>query len=428
MCGAECGAVLSKLTDLKARRMKAKALPLADGTVDGLRLIPGKQDGHGKWEMRYVSPVSSKRRDMGFGTYPSVSLSEARDRANLARQLIRAGKDPIDERKAERATQRAEANAMTFKKAALAAYTDRKDGWKNPKHAAQWIRTLEVYAFPKLGHRQVDDLKARDFAEMLRPIWTKKEETASRVRQRCDAVMEWCIAQEHTSDNPVKSAGTLLPKQRGKRERVVRFPAMPWDQVPAFVSGTLQIANPSISALMLEFLILTAARSGEVRSMTWDEVDFVSATWVVPSARMKAGVEHRVPLSSRAIHILENQRTKAGPPELVFPTVRGKVATDMILTKFLRDKQVPSSVKGRWATAHGFRSSFRDWASENFFSREVVERALAHSIKSSTEWSYNRTNLFDQRRSMMQDWSNFLNGKTKYGENVVSLTRNNKNS
>ena len=125
---------MSKLTDLKARRMKAKALPLADGTVDGLHLIPGKQDGHGKWEMRYVSPVSSKRRDMGFGTYPSVSLSEARDRANLARQLIRAGKDPIDERKAERATQRAEANAMTFKKAALAAYTDRKDGWKNPKH------------------------------------------------------------------------------------------------------------------------------------------------------------------------------------------------------------------------------------------------------------------------------------------------------
>ena len=417
--------MIAKLTDLKARRMKVKDRPLADGTVDGLRLIPGNQDGHGKWEMRYVSPVSSKRRDMGFGTYPSVSLSEARDHAALARQFIRAGKDPIAERKAKKATQRADADAMTFKKAALAAYSDHKDGWKNQKHAAQWMRTLEMYAFPKLGERQVDDLKARDFADMLRPIWTKKEETASRVRQRCDAVMEWCIAQEHTSANPVKSAGTLLPRQRGKRERVVRLPAMPWEQVPEFVSDCLQVANPSISALMLEFLILTAARSGEVRSMTWDEVNFNSATWIVPSTRMKAGVEHRVPLSTRAIQILENQRTKAGHPELVFPTVRGKVATDMILTKFLRDKRVASSVKGRCATAHGFRSSFRDWASENSFSQEAAERALSHTVKSSTEWSYHRTDLLDQRRAMMQHWSNFLCGKSKNETNVVNLARRN---
>jgi integrase len=233
--------------------------------------------------------------------------------------------------------------------------------------------------------------------------------------------MEWCIAQEHIGANPVKSVSSLLPKQPGKRERATRFPALPWQQVREFVTGTLHSDTPSLSAVMLEFLILTAARSGEVRAMEWEEVDFDVAIWTVPASRMKAKVEHRVPLSDRALAILKAQREKADHPTLVFPSVRGKVTTDMILTKFLRDKKVPSDVKGRCATAHGFRSSFRNWASENGYSQEAAERALAHTIKNSAEWSYHRTDLLDQRRIMMQGWADFLVGRGVTRSNVTSL-------
>lgn len=412
---------MAKLTDLKARNIKPSDKPLADGSLDGLRLHPGSEPGVGKWELRYKSPVSGKRRDMGFGVYPAVSISEARARAADARKLIREGRDPIDERKAQAATQRAEVEAMTFEKAALATYADRKDGWKNPKHEAQWIQTLKTYAFPKIGSQKVAALKVRDFADMLRPVWLAKSETASRVKQRCDAVMEWCIAQDHISANPVKSVGSLLPKQPGKRERVTRYPSLPWQDVPEFITGTLQVDTPSLSAVMLEFLILTAARSGEVRAMTWDEVDFDNALWTVPASRMKAKVEQRVPLSDRALEILRSQKAKAEHTDLVFPTVRGKIATDMILTKFLRDKQVPSDVAGRTATAHGFRASFRNWASENGYSHEAAERALAHTIKNSAEWSYNRTDLLDQRRTIMQAWANFACNGNAAGANITPI-------
>ena len=409
---------------MKAKNIKPGDAPLADGTVTGLRLMPGKTKGHGKWELRFKSPATGKRRDMGFGVYPDVSLSEARRRADDARRLLRDGKDPINERKALSAAQQHDAEALTFQQAAEAAYDSRKDGFRNEKHSAQWIQKLRTYANPKIGDRKVETLKASDFAEMLRPIWMDKVETASRVRQRCDAVMEWCIAQEHISVNPVKSVSSLLPKQPGKRERATRFPAMPWEDVPTFVTGPLHVDTPSLSAVMLEFLILTAARSGEVRAMTWDEVDFDGAVWTVPATRMKAKVEHRVPLSDRAVEILRAQQAKAEHTTLVFPSVSGKVTTDMILTKFLRDKKVPSNVTGRTATAHGFRSSFRDWASENGHSHDAAERALAHTIKNSVEWSYHRTDLLDKRRIMMQAWAGFVCKSDQNDINVTPIRRN----
>ncbi len=414
---------MSKLTDTKAKNIKPGSKPLADGTVDGLRLMPGKEKGRGKWEMRFTSPVTGKRRDMGFGVYPDVSVAEARGRAADARRLLRDGRDPVSERAARAAAMQREAEAMTFQAAAEKAYASRKDGFRNDKHSDQWIQTLRTYAFPKLGNKKVEALKARDFADMLRPIWLTKAETASRVRQRCDAVMEWCIAQELVGANPVKSVSSLLPKQPGKRERATRYPAMAWQDVPEFVAGTLQGDNPSISATMLEFLILTAARSGEVRAMEWSEVDFDTATWTVPAVRMKAKVEHRVPLSDRAVEIIREQEAKAASPTLVFPSPTGKVTTDMILTAFLRGKQVPSTVKGRTATAHGFRSSFRDWASENGYPRDAAERALAHTVMNSAEWSYHRTDLLDQRRVMMQAWADFVCGTGVAGAKVTPIRR-----
>jgi integrase len=411
------------LTDLKARNIKLGGKPVADGTVSGLRLHPGDENGHGKWLMRFTSPETSKRRDMGFGTYPEVSITEARKSATAARELIRSGTDPIDARKANKQARSIDAQALTFEKAARQFHADNKPGWNNTKHAAQWITTLETYVFPHIGNRKVDGLKARDFAEALRPIWLEKPETASRVKQRCSSVMDWCAAQELIGANPVGVVAKLLPKQPKIRDRVVHHPAMPWQDVPVFIEGVLRTGNPSLSKTMLEFLILTAARSGEVRAMTWDEVDLADCVWTVPAERMKANSEHSVPLSGRTIEILEVQKKLAKHPDLVFPSQGGNVPSDMILTKFLRDHKVESSDKARTATAHGFRSSFRNWASEKGYARDLAERALAHTISNQTEAAYHRTDLLDQRRGMMEAWAQFVCGMPDQGDNIVPISR-----
>jgi integrase len=197
----------------------------------------------------------------------------------------------------------------------------------------------------------------------------------------------------------------LLPQQPGKRERVSHQPSMPWQDIPAFVQGVLHPSASNVTRSLLEFVILTTARSGEARAMTWDEVDLEAKVWTVPANRMKTKVIHRVPLSGQAVKIVKAQRQKHPESELVFPSPRGLVLSDMVLTGFLRDQKAPSSDKGRVATAHGFRSSFRDWASENGYSRDLAERALAHTIKNQAEAAYHRTDLLEQRRAMMDAWA-----------------------
>ena len=216
------------LTDLKARNIKPKSKPVTDGTVPGLRLRPGKKKGHGKWLVRFISPETNNLREMGLGVYPEVSITEARKAAASARDLVRDGIDPIESRQADTQGRHRDAQALTFKKAARQLHADLKPGWQNPKHAAQWITTLETYVFPHIGNRKVEGLKAKDFAKALLPIWLNKPETASRVKQRCSAVMDWCAAQELVGANPVGVVTRLLPKQAGSRERVVHQPAMPW--------------------------------------------------------------------------------------------------------------------------------------------------------------------------------------------------------
>ena len=410
------------LKDVKARNIKPGDRPIADGTVSGLRLHPGKDKGHGKWLLRFVSPETNKRRDMGFGVYPEVSITEARKAAASARDLIRDGVDPIDARNTNAQARQRDAQALTFEKAAREVHEDLKPGWQNSKHAAQWITTLETYVFPHIGNRKVENLKARDFAEALRPIWLKKPETASRVKQRCSAVMDWCAAQELVGANPVGVVTRLLPKQASSRERVVHQPAMPWEMIPDFIENVLGAGKPSLSKTMLEFLILTAARSGEVRAMTWDEVDLDAAVWTVPAARMKAKNAHRVPLSDRAVEILKAQKDAAAHSTLVFPSPSGRVPSDMILPKFLRDKEVASSEPGRTATAHGMRSSFRDWASERGYQRDLCERALAHTISNQAEAAYHRTDLLDQRRDMMEAWANHVCGIETKDDKIVAFS------
>ena len=280
-----------------------------------------------------------------------------------------------------------------------------------------------MYVFPSLGRRKVTDLRAKDFADTLRPIWIKKADTASRIKQRCSVIMDWCVAEDIIEGNPVGVVDKLLSKQPGARERVQHQPSVPWRDVSALVKDVLHKGKRNLSKSMLEFLILTAARSGEVRAITWEEIDFETATWTVPAVRMKAKLDHRVPLSDRAMEILEHQKKETGGSGIVFPSVRGKIPSDAILSKFLRDHAVKSNDPNRTATPHGFRSSFRDWASENGYSRDLAERALAHTINNATEAAYHRTDLLEQRRVMMEAWADHVIGTVNLNSNVVALTK-----
>jgi integrase len=419
---------MGNLTDLKAKNIKPGDKNIPDGTVVGLRLIPGKVKGHGKWSLLFTSPETHKRRDMGLGTYPSVSITEVRKAALAARELIRNRADPIEVRNTAKASRKADAQDFTFEQAAYNAYQSLKPGWTNAKHTVEWFNSLKRFVFPKLGKREVKGLKASDFADVLSIIWIDKSDTASRVKQRCSVVMDWCVAQEICDSNPVGVVGKLLPKQQSKRDRVVHQPSMAWSDIPAFVDEVIHNGKTSLSKLMLEFLILTAARSSEVRGLTWDEVDLAKAVWTVPANRMKTKVKHRVPLSVRAIEILIAQQSKNDHPNLVFPSIGGKTPSDMIITKLLRDHKIISSEAGRIATAHGFRSSFRNWASENGYPRDLAERSLSHLIISETERAYHRTDLLNQRRYMMEKWSEFVCGTEGKSNKVVRLSRRGSNA
>jgi integrase len=397
------------LTDLKARKVKPGDKPLPDETVTGLRLIPSKKSGQGKWQLRFVSPVTAKRRDMGLGTFPEIQIATVRKEALAARQLLSQGVDPVEDKRARQSAITNKETVVTFKVAALIVHAELRPSWKNAKHADQWLNTLKTYVFPIVGDIPVSQLKPKDFANVLRPIWLQKAETASRVKQRCHGVMKWCWGRELVVSNPVDMVSTLLPKQPSISIRVSHQPSMPWRYVPSFVCKVVR-ASDNVTRHLLEFVILTAARSGEARAMTWSEVDLAARIWTIPANRMKSGIVHRVPVSDGALDLLKKRQALNLKSDLVFPSPRGLVLTDMALSSFLRKHHAPSDTVGRIATAHGFRSSFRDWASENSYSRDLAERALAHTIKNATEAAYHRTDLLDKRRGMMEAWANHVTG------------------
>jgi integrase len=389
------------LTDKQARALKPDDKPVFDGKITGLLLTPTKSGC--KWTLRFTSPLTGKRRGAGLGTYPETSIAEAREKALAMRKLIDNGEDPIDQRNREREAAAVAAAALTFEKAARQVHEELKPGWKNEKHAAQWISTLETYVFPKLGNRKLDAISPGDCADVLRPIWLTKAETASRTRQRMHAVMQWAWAHGHISANPVSVIDHILPKQSAKPEHQ---PAMPWRQIPKFVTAHLAEHEPGDSTrAALLFLILTATRSGEVRGATWDELDLHAGVWNIPAARMKAKEPHRVPLSEKALTLVKTLKQSQLHDTLVFPSPREKMLSDMTLTALLRRIKAESDTPDRFATAHGFRSSFRDWASENGYARDLAERALAHTVANKVEAAYHRTDLLEQRRPMMEKWA-----------------------
>lgn len=406
--GLNVGKAHRPLTDAKARTIKPGDKNLADGTVTGLTLQPTARKGRGHWNLRFASPVREKRRDMGLGVYPEVPIAEARRLAAEARQMISRAEDPIDAREKRKTP----ARGMTFEQASRQMHDQQKSGWSQ-RHSRSWITSFEMYVFPLTGSRPVDLLVVEDFRKVLDPIWLKLPETAVRVKQRCKAVMDWCMAQGLITGNPCTVVERLLPKMPGVKIRTTHQPSMPWQDIPAFVKTILHDDTSGTCREAMEFLILSAARSGEVRMMQWDEIDLESKVWTVPAENMKARIAHRVPLSPRMIEILNGQNSLGLHEKLVFPSPRGKVFSDNTLSKFLRDHKVLSDTKGRTAVVHGFRSSFRVWGAENGYPENLLEQCLAHTERNPVIAAYRKTDLLEQRRPIMEAWATFVCGPTK---------------
>jgi integrase len=335
---------------------------------------------------------NGRRRDIGLGSAKKVSLAQARQRSAEVRSQVEAGIDPVLQRK------KAE-GIPTFREAAAAVYAENKKSWKNKKHRGQWLTSLQTYAFPKIGDVAVSDIESSHVRDVLIAIWLEKNETARRVRQRIGMVIDWAIAKNYRAHPlPMNAINKSLPKVRNRQNHLA---ALHYSKVAAFV-GKLR-ERESIGRLAFEFLILTAARSGEVRGALWSEIDLTERTWTIPAERMKADVEHIVPLSDAALDVLKRARVhKQDGNDLVFPGTRhGKPMSDMTLTKICRDAEVD-------AVPHGFRSSFRDWVSEETdFDRDVAEMALAHTIANPVEAAYRRGKLLQKRRKLMNLWADY---------------------
>ncbi|MFM5183962.1 tyrosine-type recombinase/integrase [Aeromonas veronii] len=397
---------MALLSDAKARSIKPDDKPIPHGGITGLTLHPSTTKGRGKWVFRYVSPVTGKRRNAGLGIYPEISIADAGNQARLMREQLAKGLDPLEVKK-EEASKPA---IPTVEIAARQVHGQLLPGWRNPKHGKQWISTLEQYAFPIIGRQPINAITPAHIASVLQPIWLEIPETATRVKQRLHAVMAWAWAHGFCQANPVDVVDKLLPLQPSKAIRTQHQPAMDWRILPAFYQQHLANAERfDVSRALLSFVILTGCRSGEARSMRWEELDLDAAIWTIPADRMKTQVIHRIPLSLQAMAVLEKVRGLHG--EWVFPSPRKQVPlTDMALTTLLRRVEAQSTTPGRMATAHGFRSSFRDWCSEQGYPRDLAERALAHLIQNKVEAAYHRTDLLDQRRPMMDAWAHFVAG------------------
>lgn len=388
----------------------------ADG--GGLHLLV-KETGAQSWVFRFL--LNGKSRDMGLEVTRAdglIPLADARDKAAVLRLKVKAKIDPLEERQRDAAAKAASAQAakvagITFKAVAEAHIAAHEESWRNSKHRQQWRSTLTTYVYPIIGDLPVADISTSHVLTILEPLWKAKPETASRIRGRIETVLDAAKVRGYREgENPARWRGHLshsLPA----RSRLTRghHKAMPYEELPVFI-GALH-KREAVAALALEYTILTAARTGEVLGASWDEVDLDKAIWTIPASRMKAGKEHRVPLSLRAVEILK--ATAGLRKEWLFPAIRGGRMSGMAMTMLLRRMKID-------VTVHGFRSSFRDWAAEcTGFAHEVAEMALAHTIENKVERAYRRGDLFEKRRRLMQDWAQFLNTPAASAKNVSPI-------
>ena len=355
---------------------------------NGLMLVV-QPTGSKSWIQRIR--IRGRRRELGLGGFPAVSLKRARAQAAANLEAARAGGDPLTEKRRSK-------GIPSFAATAAQVVEEKRPAW-GPRQATQWQASFEAYVFPRIGERPVSEVTTADVLEVLMPIWHEKPETARRVRGRIGSVMKRAVALEFRTDNPCDRLEATLPRQNDVRKHM---PALPHGEVAAAIATVQESGALLATRLAFEFLVLTAARSGEARGAKWGEIDLVKRTWLVPAHRMKGNCEHEVPLSPRALQVLETARSLRSADDLVFPSPRGRVLSDMTLSKLLKEQGIA-------AVPHGFRSSFRDWAAEETnHPRRVVEAALAHGIKDKVEAAYERTKLLKRRGVLMNEWAAYL--------------------
>lgn len=415
--------VIEEISALDVKRLvhpggKRNAL-LSVGGVPGLHLQITPSGGR-SWILR--ATVGKLRRDIGLGGFPAVTLAQARDKARDARAKIESGIDPVEARKATKAAlAAAQRRGLTFDAATKSYLETKLEGFRNAKHRQQWENTLATYAAPEIGKMLVQDIESQDVLRVLKPIWSDKTETASRVRGRIEAVLSWATVSGHrTGDNPARWAGNLkeLLPAANKVAKSDNQPALALDDAASWFAALRQ--REGTGARALEFLALVAARSGEVRGARWAEIDLTKNIWSVPSDRMKMDREHRVALSADAVALLKALPRMEGN-DLVFPALRGGELSDMTLSAVMRrmhEAEVAEDRPGfldraskRPAVPHGLRSTFRDWVAERTsYPGEMAEVALAHKISNAVEAAYRRGDMMEKRRAMMAAWAGFLGG------------------
>ena len=421
-----------ELSALAVSKLKTEGR-YAVGGADGLHLrIAGASRA---WVLRLAVGTRTDakgntvvhRRDIGLGSYPEVSLAEAREKARELRKQVRDGIDPIEERKVTKVRAALEAaKSKTFEECANAYIEANRAGWKNEKHVQQWQNTLATYAFPKIGQLPVAAIDTglvlsvlqQETGEDKAHLWHAKTETASRLRGRLESILDWAAFRGYREgENPARWKGHLeheLPA-RSKVQKIEHHAALPYAELGAFMVELRK--REGLSARALEFAILCASRSGEVRGATWAEIDLPGRIWTVPAERMKAGKEHRVPLSDEAVKLLEALPRIVGN-DYVFPAPRGGQLSDMALTAVLR------RMERGGLTQHGFRSTFRDWAGETTaYPREVCEHALAHKLADGVEAAYQRGDLLAKRARLMADWARYCGTVQGNAENVVAMKK-----
>ncbi|MEQ9445413.1 MAG: integrase arm-type DNA-binding domain-containing protein, partial [Rhodospirillaceae bacterium] len=391
---------IGRLTTLTVSRTKEKGL-YADG---GGLYLQVSSAGTKSWIYRYRMNGRKTPRDMGLGALSTVTLAEARDKARSVRNMVLDGVDPIENKRSERqASALKTASAITFSDCADKYIAAHQAGWRNAKHASQWATTLKTYAYPAFGDLAVGSIDTALVLKAIEPIWATKTETASRVRGRIETILDWATAREYRSgENPARWRGHLdkLLPARKKVQKVKHHEALPYAEVGKFIQNLHE--QHSTAAKALEWLILTATRTGETIGARWAEIDFEAKTWTIPAERMKSGKEHRVPLSSQAIKIAKklNEGKKS---DFVFPGGKAKQPLSNNSLLALLNRMDRSDL-----TAHGFRSTFRDWAAEQTnYAREVAEMALAHTVSDKVEAAYRRGDLFNKRERLMTEWARY---------------------
>ena len=361
----------------------------ADG--NGLYLYV-QRTGTRSWIQRLV--IRGRKHELGLGSVHLVSLAEAREQALANRKLARAGGDPLADKHRSQ-------GMPTFAEAAVTVVEQKRAGWRSPRQATDWLHSLERYAFPHIGSRPVSEVNTADVLAILTPIWHAQAPTAKALRQRIAAVLEWAVAMEYRSDNPCGRIGPVLGPQRNL---VRHMRALPHRDVGVAIERVQASRAPRAVKLAFEFLVLTAVRSGEARLATWDEMDVAGRVWTISAERMKMKREHRVPLSGPALNVLDAARSLGDGNPLVFPNRLGNRIRATFLAELLRSLDIA-------AVPHGFRSSFRDWAAEETeHRREVIEAALAHVVRNKVEAAYARSDLFERRRRLMNDWAEYVAG------------------